>query len=1314
MVARLWVLSLCMLFTCAGDLSKLAAQENAEQNKPDANKIADFVGSVIEEPLLHKEKVLEAAQKYTREAFPNADDVLIDDRIVVRYNQDGTYGKWDEWYTKVLTEKGKKRHSDLAMHFTIPYSLPEDVQVRQIEIIKPDGRTLEVDLEKQSKVMIDRSQMSSNIYNPNSKILRVGIPNVEVGDIVHYYTYKRVRHPRFKGVWGDMQIFEYTSPIGRYVYEVYGPKNKPLKSVQVRDEVDGTLQATQGTKHGLNYYRWEVNDVPRMYKEPNMPPLFRVVQRLLISTAPSWETISKWYWELSEPHYQITDAIHEKAQALVEGIDTDKQKIRELFKFVSQEIRYLGITREETAPGYEPHDVSETFEKKAGVCRDKAALLVAMLRDVGFDAFPVLIHSSAKKDPEVPLPWFNHAVVAVDLGDKDYLLMDPTDESTRQLLPGYLNDKSYLVARPDGDHLRTSPIVPASENMMRIQTRGTLATDGTLTARSVLEFEGMNDNAYRGYFARIKPVERQRLFEGLIKRVAPGATLDDFVLEPENMMNTDKALRVELAFTAEDMLIKGDNANMLPLPRFGTRVGYTNFILDGAGLEKREYPFQTEIACGVHESFELRIAEGVGSVLSLPEYPKVNSKEFDWTFDLTHDSRVLRGDSVFELKTVEFSTEAYGRLKELLRDMAYNSRKMPLLARKAIKERSELAAKEEADSIKLKEKSVYVLQSTQAWTYETVVERKILTYAGKKKYSEIKIPYNVAWEKVELIEAEVRNQEGDEQTVTKVDPSEVNIMDAGWVGSAPRYPATKIMVVSFPAVREGSVIRYKIKRTVTDKPFFACRESFVSFEPVKHKLVRIELPQDVQTSVFLDQNGTVKPESLDKNGFRVQHAMSVGEDGGLVREWEATDIPPLPRESGVPPSHTIGPVLFFSTGDWARYAADVADVLREAAKTDQSVKAKSDALHDKEDSSKEKVLAIRNLVARAIRDAGPGLSAMPLTAVTDAAKTLEQGYGNSADRAVLLWSLLRAAGFAPEFVLAASGARTRHVLQPWLECPNSAFFNTVLVRVKLDDRLIYLNDTNQYDRLGVVGHDRLPGLLMSGNFITIEAEEDYHRRVERVYEVDLNDAGDAHVTYTKRLFGRAYGSRNRFFQEMPPEERQREFQQMVAGLSQNAVPKTSLITRFDEYPGVEKFAVQWKRFAVVDGEYMYMRLPNSFDSLFRLRSDTRFNPIHRSGYRQQRIKIRLRLPPSFGSVEGAPRDIHWESPNDSGVVEVKSVTEVEQIDDQERQVLEIQYNADLEPAILRVENYPDLLDIMKRLSHPQAETVLLKKEKTQE
>ena len=47
----------------------------------------------------------------------------------------------------------------------------------------------------------------------------------------------------------------------------------------------------------------------------------------------------------------------------------------------------------------------------------------------------MLINVGTKMDPEVPDPFFNHAIVSVELAKGKYVLMDPTDEHTRNLLP---------------------------------------------------------------------------------------------------------------------------------------------------------------------------------------------------------------------------------------------------------------------------------------------------------------------------------------------------------------------------------------------------------------------------------------------------------------------------------------------------------------------------------------------------------------------------------------------------------------------------------------------------------------------------------------------------------------------------------------------------------------------------------------------------------------------------------------------------------------------------------------------------------------
>ena len=99
----------------------------------------------------------------------------------------------------------------------------------------------------------------------------------------------------------------------------------------------------------------------------------------------------------------------------------------------------------------------------------------------------------------------------------------------------------------------------------------------------------------------------------------------------------------------------------------------------------------------------------------------------------------------------------------------------------------------------------------------------------EKSNSEIKLAYNPAWQRIELARATVTLPDG---TVKTIAPEEINLMDAGWVASAPRYPAEKILVANLPGVEIGSILDYEIVSTVFGKPFFSIYQAFNGHEPI--------------------------------------------------------------------------------------------------------------------------------------------------------------------------------------------------------------------------------------------------------------------------------------------------------------------------------------------------------------------------------------------------------------------------------------------------------------------------------------------------
>ena len=104
------------------------------------------------------------------------------------------------------------------------------------------------------------------------------------------------------------------------------------------------------------------------------------------------------------------------------------------------------------------------------------------------------------------------------------------------------------------------------------------------------------------------------------------------------------------------------------------------------------------------------------------------------------------------------------------------------------------------------------------------------------------------------------------------------------------------------------------------------------------------------------------------------------------------------------------------------YAQQVLAALNEAAGGQTAAEQRAKEIVKQATSPDQKITAIRDFIVKNIRGAGPGLADLPLSAVTKADQTLADGYGNMTDRAVLLYAMLKAVGFSPEFVLVDYGS----------------------------------------------------------------------------------------------------------------------------------------------------------------------------------------------------------------------------------------------------------------------------------------------------
>ena len=1237
---------------------------------------------------LNTEELRQQATDITVQAYPDADTVLLNDITHVTYQPDGTSQTHTDTAIKILTEKGKRNNRTLSLSFNISYGTN---YFTHVERISPEGEIIPIDIASNSRLMVNPSQMNANIYNPNSKILQLSIPGLQIGDILRYATHDQVTKTVVPNTWSDYQVFEADIPILKATYHVNAPAELPLNNILLKDEIPGTITHTETQVEDRIHYTWNIENVPQYFAEPSMPTSYTVTQRLLISTIKSWEDLSRWYWNLCLPRMDCTTpALEAKALELAAGKST-QDIIEALFTFVSQEIRYMGITTEEEAPGYEPHDVSITFENRYGVCRDKAALLASMLRIAGVDAFPVIIMAGPKKDDEVPQPFFNHAVTAALNDAGDYVLMDPTDENTKDIFPAYLQNMSYLVARPEGETLKTSPIIPAAQNRVYIKTKAQLDAQGQLSAHTTIDFQGINDTIYRTHFSQLKPEERRQFFEGHLRRASASATLDSITFHPAELRDTTQPLRVELHYQASDLLTRNSDPRLLQLPHLGDSIGYANFLLRETGLIERRFPLYTRITAGIQETYQLEIDPTLG----IPRIPNIEATQTDnllWSRTYSQHENILSITNRFDLHTVQFSPQEYSQLKTDLEQIEYEGRKQILLQNAQSSTYQTTPSQPISPpriSVKpdlriLDHQETFTLKDEQNWKQKTYCKIKILTYAGQKEQAEIQISYNPAWEHVIITNARVTLPDGIVKTVRA---EEINLMDASWSASAPRYPAEKILVVNLPSVEIGSTIEYETQRTVYGKPYFVLHRYFNDFDPIDSKKITLHLPE----SLVYQQHS---------NGIELSETLNAQ---NRTLTWEAHNQPAVIIEEDLPAWHTFNPYIRLTTTDWETYAKQIDTHLQTNVKNQPNATQLAHELTQNLSTDRARILTLRDWVSKNIRQAGPAFTDLPLHCLSPADITLADRYGNHADRMILLHCMLKAIGISSEWMLCNSGSLIPEENAPYLALPSRYHFDYFMLKTILNGQPLYLSGNTHYAELGTTLFDNHSTLsIPSGKIEKIKLSNHLADISKTEIKFTIKSNGDVIYLFKQIDQGTEYEASHATYAEMTPELRRRYQQELLSGIAHNATARQELMTDYTQYPGIFSIEAEAPRYAILDDEFLYCELPIFFDDLLVFRSTTRAHPLEHDYWYDEQVLIHVSLPSDYELI-GAPPSFEWKGPQQCGQIKIDSRY------DKTTHTLTLIATAAMRPAIVPAHQFNQLIEGERQLSHPDRYTLLLQK-----
>lgn len=260
-------------------------------------------------------------------------------------------------------------------------------------------------------------------------------------------------------------------------------------------------------KEGEKYLTWKVKEVGPVQEEDFMPPEARVQLALLFASHDfrlgdyqgsftSWEEVSKWYWRMSFDKYYLPKDIIREIKGAVEGISDHREKIRILYRLLQDKTHYVAILP--GISGWQPHTAESAWKNCYGDCKDLSNLMIAMLYEVGIDAYPAIALTRDKgiPRPKFPSNSFNHVITCVPFKNDTMWLECTADHIEAGEMPYTIEDTYVLLVKENGGKLVFTPQAPADNNVWSSCTEGKLEANGTFTFESKSTVSGLQ----RRYF----------------------------------------------------------------------------------------------------------------------------------------------------------------------------------------------------------------------------------------------------------------------------------------------------------------------------------------------------------------------------------------------------------------------------------------------------------------------------------------------------------------------------------------------------------------------------------------------------------------------------------------------------------------------------------------------------------------------------------------------------------------------------------------------------------------------------------------------
>jgi|EndMetStandDraft_4_1072995.scaffolds.fasta_scaffold00032_15 hypothetical protein len=319
------------------------------------------------------------------------------------------------------------------------------------------------------------------------------------------------------------------------------------------------------TKDGeLDKYTWQVSNLKAIKPEDDALA-WQVLPKILFATnsfqfaglpgdISSWESYGKWQLALNADVCTLSPERVDAIRKMTADIKTDKEKVKFLYEYMQQNMRYVSIQL--GIGGLKPFPATFVDQKKYGDCKALSNYMYALLKAVNIPSYYTIINAGTNEEPaepSFPSDPFNHVILCVPLKSDTTWLECTSMTQPFGKLGAFTENRNALLVTETGGKLVCTPKSKDTDNQFNSEAHLILDADGGAKAQIKISSTGDYRDGYIALASLKTDDQKQRLIRRLNMK-QPSV----FEFKPSTDKDGIKEINIELEYDKFVDVASGD------------------------------------------------------------------------------------------------------------------------------------------------------------------------------------------------------------------------------------------------------------------------------------------------------------------------------------------------------------------------------------------------------------------------------------------------------------------------------------------------------------------------------------------------------------------------------------------------------------------------------------------------------------------------------------------------------------------------------------------------------------------------------------